>query len=277
MATPLMRAVHSLGYKIDVWINSRHPDAHFLFDGIPFLRDIYHSLPRKKYSIVLRTAWNQGGNLNCGKEFRVGTFSYAEHEAEVNLRLARNLGFKDAMPEPCCGFLELVIDPGRYVIIAPGCGSFRDMKAWMYWESLCKYLAVIFEKKIIILGEKEDYEPWMDTHEHYLNKVNIGKAAGFIKGADFVVSVDNGLAHIAAALGRPTIVIFGPSSTIKNKPLGKRVVILKSNLNCVPCQTKKEFPKFCSKDRECLRRIGITKVISALLEEGYMEQIALAV
>ena len=53
--------------------------------------------------------------------------------------------------------------------------------------------------------------------------------------AGLVVGVDSGLTHLAAAMGRPTVVIYGSTSAVRTGAVGDRVVNLQSDLGCAPC------------------------------------------
>ena len=50
-----------------------------------------------------------------------------------------------------------------------------------------------------------------------------------------VVSNDSGLMHIAAALGRPLVVVYGATSPGFTPPLSNRAVPLVNPIDCAPC------------------------------------------
>lgn len=51
----------------------------------------------------------------------------------------------------------------------------------------------------------------------------LGATMGVLSLADAVLSNDTGIAHVAAALGRPTVVVFGPTDVQRWKPRGDHV------------------------------------------------------
>jgi len=56
-----------------------------------------------------------------------------------------------------------------------------------------------------------------------------------IASADLVIGVDSGLTHLAGALSRPTVVIYGSTSAVRTGVLGPQVTNLQSELHCSPC------------------------------------------
>lgn len=75
-----------------------------------------------------------------------------------------------------------------------------------------------------------------------------------------VVSNDSGLMHVAAALGRTLVVVYGSTSPGFTPPLAERVAMLSLALSCSPC-FKRECPL---QHLNCLRQLGPERVISAL-------------
>jgi ADP-heptose:LPS heptosyltransferase len=78
--------------------------------------------------------------------------------------------------------------------------------------------------------------------------------------AGVVVGNDSGLSHIAAAVGTPTVILFGPTPHASLGPLPQNVIVLRAGLPCEPCWFRDRF-RACGKKIECLATLGIETVI----------------
>jgi heptosyltransferase-2 len=77
-----------------------------------------------------------------------------------------------------------------------------------------------------------------------------------------VVSNDSGLMHVAAAIGRPLVALYGSTSPEVTPPLGKSVRILERELPCRPC-----FERECRLGHlDCLNRITAADVADAIAD-----------
>lgn len=92
-----------------------------------------------------------------------------------------------------------------------------------------------------------------------------------LRGARLVVGNDSGPAHLAAALGRPTVAVFGPTSVVWTAPRGRAVRIVGGEAECAPCM-KRECPDGVP---TCLLSVSVEEVALAaarLIEEDTGER-----
>lgn len=91
---------------------------------------------------------------------------------------------------------------------------------------------------------------------------NLGEAIELMNCADAVISNDSGLMHIAAALNKPLVVVYGSTSPEFTPPLAGSVKIVNNEIECSPC-FERECPKVHHK---CLQELMPAQVLTALQE-----------
>jgi heptosyltransferase-2 len=95
-----------------------------------------------------------------------------------------------------------------------------------------------------------------------VGQTDLSQAIDLLSLASAVVSNDSGLMHIAAALNRPLVVMYGSSSSGFTPPLGEKVATLSLGLSCSPC-----FERECKfKHLKCLVDLKPEMVLNALRE-----------
>ena len=92
-------------------------------------------------------------------------------------------------------------------------------------------------------------------------RTKLGEAIDLMSLCDTVISNDSGLMHVAAALNKKVIAIFGSSDPYHTPPMSSKAVIEYLGLSCSPC-----FARVCPlKHLNCLKEIKPTKIKKNLL------------
>ena len=81
-------------------------------------------------------------------------------------------------------------------------------------------------------------------------KTNLTELVGILSIVDLLVTNDTGPAHIASALGRPTLVIFGPTNPLTTSPYSESGQIIRVPPDCAPCMLRD-----CPIDHRCMTAI----------------------
>lgn len=144
--------------------------------------------------------------------------------------------------------LGLDPDAAPVLVFCPG-AAYGPAKRWP-----AKHFATVANTKIAqgwqvwILGSKSDADIAAEINQltgdkchDFTSKTTLAQAIDLIAQAKNVVTNDTGLMHIAAALNRDVIALYGSSSPKFTPPLSERIKILWLAIECSPC-FKRECP-----------------------------------
>jgi ADP-heptose:LPS heptosyltransferase len=83
----------------------------------------------------------------------------------------------------------------------------------------------------------------------------------WIRRCSLAVTNDTGPMHVAAALGKPVVALFGPTEPARTGPYGQLEHVLRLSLPCIPCQ--KATCHF-AEPLACLTRLTPERVFAAV-------------
>jgi len=89
-------------------------------------------------------------------------------------------------------------------------------------------------------------------------ETNLKMLAAFYERIKFLISTDTGPMHLAAALGKPVVAIFGPTAPWRTGPFGAGHQIIRACLKCSPC-----FRRKCS-STDCMAQISTEDVLNGV-------------
>ena len=236
------------------------------------------SLKRRGYdsAIVLPNTWKSAlVPFLAGIPRRIGYVGEARYgllnsihkktKASMPLHYARLAGEPGAeLPKPRLEVTPEEIDEvkrrfgieERYAVLCPG-AEYGPAKRWPYFGELAEKLSM----PVVLLGSGKDVESARNLRGHNLvGKTSLDEAIRIIAGAALVVSNDSGLMHVAAALGRPQVALFGSSSPEHTPPASSKARVLWLHLECSPC-----FARECPLGHfRCMKEITVERVLSEI-------------
>jgi heptosyltransferase-2 len=204
------------------------------------------------------------------------------HERFYYLELLRRGGILDHVPETDvirlegseqarkCGiarFRELGLE-GPVVGVSPG-AAFGSAKRWLpeRFAEAANRVARELGASVAIFGSSDERELCGAVASAI--GVRVENLAGATTLAEFIdlaaacrvyLTNDSGAMHIAAALGVPTVAVFGATDDTTTGPTGPLARVVREPVECSPC-LKRE----CPIDHRCMTRVDSARVAEAAL------------
>ena len=92
-------------------------------------------------------------------------------------------------------------------------------------------------------------------------KLNLVKVIEALSKSSAMLACDGEIAHIAAHIGLPAAVIFGPNEPEWKRPLGKQSLVIREHVACSPCYLAE-----CPLDHRCQHEVSVEQVVNSLQE-----------
>ena len=157
------------------------------------------------------------------------------------------------------GIREAALKVGLF----PGAGW--KLREWMpeRFAAIGDRLVTQFNANVLVFGGPKETElvqtvvGLMDAPAiPFAGNLQIRQFAACIEQCDLFLTNDTGPMHIAAAVGTPTVSLFGPGNHIRFQPLGATHQTIRHDVPCSPC---KQFTNKC-KDNICMKGIAVDEV-----------------
>ena len=215
---------------------------------------------------------------------RVRCADSAEHAVDKNLAVVRALGLPIDQPEFPLGLRAAERDEAEE-LLAQVAGerveSFTAVIPGARWESKlwpAEKIAALIDRihaaslaRCVLLGAPDE----RDFAERVLaacqsnvidlvGRTSLRQLAALLDLAERVVCHDTGPLHIAAALGKPTVAIFGPTNPARTGPYSDAARVVAHPLGCAPC-----YRRVCPYGHQnCRRPLEVETVLAEVRSLG---------
>ena len=163
------------------------------------------------------------------------------------------------------GISEIQLKVGLF----PGAGW--KLREWMpeRFAGIGDRLVEHYDAQVIIFGGPKEGELVHKVKNQmqcpsipFAGNLQIRQLAACIEKCDLFLTNDTGPMHLAAAVGTPTVALFGPGNHKRFQPIGDFNTIIRHDVPCSPC---KQFTNRC-KDNICMKGITIDEVWNTIIK-----------
>ena len=275
---PYINKIHTLGDSFELLLHE------LMIEEYDYIIDLHHNLRTLRIKRFLKNVKSFSFNkLNVEKfiltNFKINTLP-KKHIVDRNLETVASLGVvNDGMGLdyfiPTLDEIKKDDIPTSHMhgYIAVVIGAALATKKLPLHK--LKELCTAIDHPIILLGGKEDYEDGkaiakVDEIKIYnaCGKFNLNESADLVKGAKLVISHDTGLMHIAAALQKPVISVwgntvpaFGMYPYYGSRSNRQYDVVEINKLWCRPC-SKIGYNKCPKGHFKCMEKIDVNYIVN---------------
>ena len=160
--------------------------------------------------------------------------------------------------------------PGRpLAILAPG--TMWETKHWTA-EGFAGVARELVKSGFapVFIGSKSEQPLNISIHAQapgstdFTGQTSLADVVALIRRAALVVTNDSGTTHIAAALARPAVTIFGPTNPVQVGPYGQPDSVVRLDLPCSPCNFRRLSQ--CPNSHACMRDLTVEMVMERIRE-----------
>ena len=162
---------------------------------------------------------------------------------------------------------KLKTQNSKLILLQPGARWKNKRWPVQHFAELIRALAEKFPSaRFAILGDKGDQPLGKIISQAAPEKVlnlcgatTLPEMIEWVRRGDLLITNDTGPMHVAAALGKPLIALFGPTAPERTGPYGQLKNVLRLDLPCSPC-----LKSTCAYEKtdECLRALSPAVVLA---------------
>jgi heptosyltransferase-2 len=161
------------------------------------------------------------------------------------------------------------------VAICPGSVNSRA-KRWPAdrYAELGSRMAEELGSEVMLIGSPDERDVSFEVARQMQTKpiiatgsTDLAQTTAILSCVDLLITNDTGPAHIASALRRPTLVIFGPTNPLTTRPFSSTGELIRQPPVCAPCMLRD-----CPIDHRCMTAISPDEVFqraSRMLQRSY--------
>jgi heptosyltransferase II len=158
---------------------------------------------------------------------------------------------------------ELGID-GPVIGVSPG-AAYGNAKRWLperFAEAAAK-----LGLSVLVFGSKSEralcaeVASWIPHAHNLAGETTLREFIELAAACRVLLTNDSGAMHVAAALGVPTVTVFGATDETGTGPTGPLACVVRRQVECAPCLLRE-----CPIDHRCMTRVTSDEVAEAAME-----------
>jgi heptosyltransferase I len=147
------------------------------------------------------------------------------------------------------------VDP--YAVLLPGTNWATKRWPVEKFAALAPKLSERFSLETVVAGGPDDAAlgERIPGAINLAGRTTLRQLVVLLQRAELVIANDSGPMHIASALGRPLVTLFGPTNPVRTGPFGRQDSVLRLDIPCSPCYSRR-----CS-HQSCLQWLEVDSVL----------------
>jgi lipopolysaccharide heptosyltransferase II len=174
---------------------------------------------------------------------------------------------------------------GPVILLHPGGDDTKRLWLWRgvrkriwpksHWAELIQRLESGLGARVLVSSGNAIEARWVedilgrfDNQATHLSRLPLRQFCALFELSDLVITGDTGPLHIAAALRRPQLCLFGPTAVTYTGPWNDKARVLRKEIPCSPCQGKKT---------RCLQNVCMEELLPSQVHgeaRRYLEELA---